>query len=415
MKAFRALTVATAIVTYALVVLGGVVRVSGSGLGCPDWPLCHGRLLPPLDLHAIIEYSHRTTASLASTLIVLTAVVAWLAWRKRRDIVIPAMVALGLLVVQVVLGAVTVRLELPPMIVLAHLATAMALLAAVCVTAVTACLPQNVSNARIALKRGSRGATPRRMARAAAGGTFLLILSGSLVVGSGASGSCGAWPLCGGGFSLSFEGYPAIQLLHRGLAAAIGVLIIVSLFALLNRHRVDRAVRATAALTLAALAFQVAVGAAVVTLHLPAALRGLHLALASAVWAGTVVLAVLADRLPAAGAPVGVNDEARRPSRAAREVVLDYVSLAKPRIIPLLLITALGGMMMAERGWPSTRLVVLTLLGGALAAAGSGAINCWIDRDLDGAMLRTRRRPLPDGRRSEERRVGKECRSRWSP
>src|SRR5438105_5086085 len=143
MKAFRALSVATALVTYALVVLGGVVRVSGSGLGCPDWPLCHGRVLPPLDLHAIIEYSHRTTASLASVLIVLTAVVAWLAWRKRRDIVIPAMVALGLLVVQVVLGAITVRLELPPMIVLAHLATAMALLAAVCVTAVAAMVPRS--------------------------------------------------------------------------------------------------------------------------------------------------------------------------------------------------------------------------------------------------------------------------------
>ena len=79
-------------------------------------------------------------------------------------------------------------------------------------------------------------------------------------------------------------------------------------------------------------------------------------------------------------------------------MVLDYLSLAKPRIIPLLLITALGGMMIAERGWPSTGLVVLTLLGGALAAAGAGAINCWIDRDLDREMLRTRRRPLPDGR-----------------
>jgi len=389
MKAFRLLTVAAALVTYALVVLGGVVRVSGSGLGCPDWPLCHGRLLPPLNLHAIIEYSHRTTASLASALIVLTAAVALLAWRKRRDIVIPAMVALGLLVAQVVLGAITVRLELPPMIVLAHLATAMALLAAVCVTAVAASVPRLTTPT-------DRASVP--LARAAAAGTYLLILSGSLVVGSGASSSCAAWPLCGGGFSLSFEGYPAIQLLHRGLAAAIGVLIIVSLFALLNRHRVQRAVRATVALTLAALAFQVAVGAAVVRLHLPAALRGLHLALASAVWAGTVVLAVLADRLPAGGAPVAVADHARQPPRPAREVVLDYVSLAKPRIIPLLLITALGGMMMAERGWPSTGLVVLTLLGGALAAAGAGAINCWIDRDLDGAMLRTRRRPLPDGR-----------------
>jgi protoheme IX farnesyltransferase len=389
MKAFRVLSVATAVVTYALVVLGGVVRVSGSGLGCPDWPLCHGRLLPPLDLHAIIEYSHRTTASLTSVLVVLTAAVAFVAWRKRRDLVIPAAIALGLLVVQVVLGAITVRLELPPMIVLAHLATAMALLAAVCVTAVAALMPTP-----------SRGVDRVAMRRTllAAGGTYLLIISGSLVVGSGASWSCDAWPLCGGGFNFAFDGLPAIQLLHRGIAAVIGLLIVSSLVSVLARHRRQPAVRATVALTLAALAFQVAVGAAVVTLRLPAALRGLHLALASAVWAGTVILAVIVGRvsphptLPQRGREM---DVVRRP---ARDVVLDYVSLAKPRIIPLLLITALGGMMMAERGWPSTGLVVLTLLGGALAAAGAGAINCWIDRDIDGEMLRTRRRPLPDGR-----------------
>jgi len=389
MKAFRALSVATAVVTYALVVLGGVVRVSGSGLGCPDWPLCHGALLPPLNLHAIIEYSHRTTASLTSTLVVVTAVAAWIAWRQRRDIVVPATVALGLLVVQVALGAITVRLELPPMIVLAHLATAMALLGAVCVTAVAAIVPRSAGRADRASVRLSRGT---------AAGTYILILSGSLVVGSGASGSCNAWPLCGGGFSFAFDGLPAIQLLHRGVAALIGVLIVVSLLTLLARYHGHRAVRATVALTLAALAFQVAVGAALVALHLPAALRGLHLALASAVWAGTVVLAVLAERLPAVGEPVDVLKDARQAPRPVREVVLDYLSLAKPRIIPLLLITALGGMMMAERGWPSTGLVVLTLLGGALAAAGAGAINCWIDRDLDREMLRTRRRPLPDGR-----------------
>jgi len=389
MKAFRVLSVATAVVTYALVVLGGVVRVSGSGLGCPDWPLCHGHLLPPLNLHAIIEYSHRTTASLTSALVLLTAAVAWLAWRKRRDLVIPATVALGLLIVQVILGAITVRLELPPMIVLAHLATAMALLGAVCVTAVAALTPAPA---------GAIDRVARRRMLLAASGTYLLLISGSLVVGSGASGACNAWPLCGGGFSLTFDGLPAIQLLHRVIAGVIGLLIILSLASVLARHRRHAAVRATVALTLAALAFQVVVGAAVVTLRLPAALRGLHLALASAVWAGTVILAVIVGRLspdPALPQREREMDSVRRP---ARDVVLDYVSLAKPRIIPLLLITALGGMMMAERGWPSTRLVVLTLLGGALAAAGAGAINCWIDRDIDGEMLRTRRRPLPDGR-----------------
>ncbi len=389
MKGFRALSVATAVATYALVVLGGVVRVSGSGLGCPDWPLCHGRVLPPLDLHAIIEYSHRTAASLTSTLVVLTAAVAWMAWRNRRDLVVPATLAVSLLAVQVVLGAITVRLELPPMIVLAHLATAMALLGAVCVTAVASLMPMPAEPA---------DAQSARRARGAAGGTYLLILSGSLVVGSGASGACDAWPLCGGGFRLAVEGSPAIQLLHRGVAAVIGLLVVMSLLSVLARHRRQPAVRATVALTLAALAFQVAVGAAVVTLHLPAVLRGLHLALASAVWSGTVILAVIASRLPPAEQPLEIRDASRSAGRPVRDVVLDYVSLAKPRIIPLLLITALGGMMMAERGWPSTGLVLLTLLGGALAAAGAGAINCWIDRDLDREMLRTRRRPLPDGR-----------------
>jgi len=389
MKGFRALSVAAAVATYALVVLGGVVRVSGSGLGCPDWPLCHGRLLPPLDLHAIIEYSHRTAATLTSTLVVLTAVVAWIAWRKRRDLVVPATLAVGLLAVQVVLGAITVRLELPPIIVLAHLATAMALLGAVCVTAVAALMPAPAEPADVQSARRARGA---------AAGTYLLILSGSLVVGSGASGACDAWPLCGGGFRFAFEGSPAIQLLHRGVAAVIGLLVVMSLLWVLARHRHEPAVRANVALTLAALAFQVAVGAAVVTLHLPAVLRGLHLALASAVWTGTVVLAVIASRLPRAEQPLGIRGASRSAGRPVRDVVLDYISLAKPRIIPLLLITALGGMMMAERGWPSTGLVLLTLLGGALAAAGAGAINCWIDRDLDREMLRTRRRPLPDGR-----------------
>ncbi len=367
------------------------MRVSGSGLGCPDWPLCHGRLLPPLELHVLIEYSHRAVASLASVLVVATAGYAWLRLRQRPDLVRLASLALGLLVLQVALGGVTVLLELPSIVVLAHLATAMALLGTLCLTATAALLPRAASVA------GDRSALS--WARAAAAATFALILTGSLVVGAGASGACPAWPLCGGGLSLSFDRLPLIQLLHRGVAAVLGLLIVLSLVRVLGRYARQRPVRATIALTLAALALQVAVGATVVSLRLPALLRGLHLALAAAVWAGTVVLSVLVRRLPSRPeAAVEAVPPERSARRDLRQVVLDYVSLAKPRIIVLLLITTLGGMMLASRGWPSTGLVLLTLLGGALAAAGAGAINCWIDRDLDREMVRTQRRPLPDGR-----------------
>ncbi len=75
-----------------------------------------------------------------------------------------------------------------------------------------------------------------------------------------------------------------------------------------------------------------------------------------------------------------------------------YVALTKPRIIELLLITTVPSMIVAAGGWPSTSLVLLTLIGGALSAGGANAINCYIDRDIDEVMARTRKRPLPSHR-----------------
>jgi protoheme IX farnesyltransferase len=80
------------------------------------------------------------------------------------------------------------------------------------------------------------------------------------------------------------------------------------------------------------------------------------------------------------------------------QTIRDYASLTKPRINALLLLTMLAGMVMAKRGWPGTQLVILTVTGGGLTAAGAAALNCWFDRDLDRVMVRTRNRPLPAGR-----------------
>jgi heme o synthase len=85
------------------------------------------------------------------------------------------------------------------------------------------------------------------------------------------------------------------------------------------------------------------------------------------------------------------------PSGRSRAGWRDYLALTKPRIVELLLVTTVPAMVLAAGGWPRTTLVLATLLGGTLAAGGAGALNCYIERDLDGLMKRTARRPLAQG------------------
>ena len=82
----------------------------------------------------------------------------------------------------------------------------------------------------------------------------------------------------------------------------------------------------------------------------------------------------------------------------SRQVVTDYIALTKPRVILLLEVTALASMVVAQRGWPATDLVLAIMIGGYLAAGGANAINMWFDRDIDAQMYRTRQRPIPAGR-----------------
>src|SRR3989454_9725579 len=142
--------------TYLLIILGAIVRITGSGMGCGEhWPLCNGKLLPPLDLPTLIEYTHRLVAASVSILVLALATYArWLregAGRRGQDssngpLAVsshrptgrpspPPYVALGLLAAPIALGAVTVKLELPPWTVILHLGTAMLLLATLIVAA----------------------------------------------------------------------------------------------------------------------------------------------------------------------------------------------------------------------------------------------------------------------------------------
>src|SRR5690349_19930516 len=122
-RRFAALAWTAAAATYVLIVLGAIVRISGSGLGCGnDWPVCHGRLIPPLsDTKTFIEWNHRLFAGLVTILVALLAVATWKLRRRQgagsREQTAPGhapYVALGLLVVQILLGGIVVKQDLQP-------------------------------------------------------------------------------------------------------------------------------------------------------------------------------------------------------------------------------------------------------------------------------------------------------------
>ena len=276
---FRRLAAVAAIFAYLQIALGGVVRVSGSGLGCPDWPLCHGRPYPPADVHSIIEYSHRAVGSATGVLIIATVVLAWVVFRTRRPLV--AWLATASLIGVVgegAIGGVVVANDLQPWLVVVHLGLAMIILGFLVATVVMAGAPSV----------GTGDRRFRMLAAVAVVATYLMLLTGSAVVGSSADVGCHTWPLCGAGLTPDFSGADAFTMLHRGAVLLIGALLVYVMINALRRPRLA----VVASTTLFVFFVQVAVGAGAAVTG-AALFNGLHVAIATLVWAGVVTTAVL--------------------------------------------------------------------------------------------------------------------------
>jgi heme A synthase len=290
----RRLVLATAIATFVLIVVGGVVRVSDSGLGCGPagsgfhgWPFCNGDVVPGMDLNSIVEYTHRVLAGVVSIMIVSIVV---LAWRRQREYLAAAVALLGLILAQAALGGATVEDNLEEAYVAAHLCLAMLLLGGLLY------LYRNVSGA--ALTDGGPGM--RVLAIAASVAVLCTIVAGGYMAGTqnygradyqlgdGAHHACGKeFPTCNGEFMpFGKARLVDIHLTHRAFMY-LAVLLVTSLVVVaLRRGVLPRYAWALVGL----LALQVLVGALNVWLDEYELLILLHLALGTLLWAATLGL-----------------------------------------------------------------------------------------------------------------------------
>jgi heme A synthase len=286
----RRLALLTALATFALIIVGGVVRVSDSGLGCgpagsgfSGWPFCNGDLVPGVNLNSIIEYTHRALAVVVGFMILGLFVQAF---RRHRSLLPATGALLALVAIQGALGGLTVEENLEEAYVAAHLGLAMLLLGLL-----------------IYIVRATREVRPveggpRLLAIAATGAVLCTIVAGGYMAGTqnygradyqlgdGAHHACGKeFPSCNGDFMPFGEARLVdIHLTHR-LFMYLASILVIALVAVALRRRV--AVRYAWALA-ALLALQVLVGALNVWLDEYELLILAHLALGTLLWAASV-------------------------------------------------------------------------------------------------------------------------------
>lgn len=265
-KRFVTLAWSAAACAYLLVVLGAVVRVTGSGMGCGDhWPLCNGHLLPPLnDIPTVIEWSHRLVAGVVSVLVVGLALLGWRGTGSLEPGArAAAYTAVALLIVQVLLGAATVKTGLTPVLVILHLGTAMLLLATLIAAARAPWLPTPDSWLPISL-------------------AFITVLFGALTANLGAMASCGGFPLCNGQLIPTAGPLAWVHWVHRLLAYSVAGYVI--WWMARDQRR--------AGWVLGIVLLQIGIAATMVSTGFPGGLQTAHAAVGAGVWAAIVIAAV---------------------------------------------------------------------------------------------------------------------------
>jgi protoheme IX farnesyltransferase len=393
----KAASTVAAAFAFALVVFGAIVRINGAGMTCPDWPRCRGVWIPDLSSSVVYEWAHRVGAPVLTLLILTTFALAYRHRRELGEATRFAWVALSMVVLQIVIGALTIRYANNPPSVAAHLVVGIG-------TFISLLLVAYASWAEID-ERALRSYAPVRAGVASVAMlttivAFVAVIAGGYMSASHAGLACTGFPLCSG---LAGAHSPAqeLHMAHRWAAYATVALVLSLAGLVAPATAAPKDVRRLIFTAGACVLVQGALGAFTVLSGLAPVLRSVHQAngvLLVALLALTTYRSQLGRALESPARETG-NSNADAPATATGwSTFASYIQLTKPNVMSLLLFTTFTAMMMAAGGFPRPALVFWTLLGGALASAASGSMNMYWDRDIDAQMKRTRLRPIPSGR-----------------
>ncbi len=283
------LALTTLISTIALILMGSIVRVTGHGLGCPDWPLCYGQAIPPFLVGAWMEFTHRLIGLIASVQIVALGWIGWRRYRYHTWLRRASIALLVLLAIQIPLGGLHVILEIPPETGLIHTAIALAIVGLIALM-FTLLHPSTVA----LREQGEAFRKDGKFLRWVSIGAvllYLLLLTGSLVTRTGASLACPSWPFCGVPTG-EWTTLVWLQVLHRYTAYVTGGLLLI-LTGYIYRRAPSVTWRRFALLLGLTLLTQFTLGVLNVLLRIPMTTRALHLTVGSTLWVLVVILWVV--------------------------------------------------------------------------------------------------------------------------
>jgi protoheme IX farnesyltransferase len=335
-----------------------------------------------------LDTADAVLTSLAGLLTLLACVGAWLYRRTDGSLLLMATLAPVLIALRSVVAALLVTLDLST---LADVANSTAgLLALGTLVWISAAWSLAPARRRYATRETELF---RRVAEVTTFVLFGVGLSGAAVGAVGASWVCqGVFPDCNGLGALPFGRDPLadVQLYHRLLSyVVLGLVLWLAIEAYRSQRAVPGLVSASVVLVVMT-AVDAVVGAVSVSTGVPVIAEIAHTAVSAMAWSTAMVLVVVARRGQLAASRAA-------PTRAHLKTFSAYVQLTKPRVMSLLLATTAAAMVIAARGLPDMGLFLATLLGGALMSGGAGAINHYVDRDIDPLMGRTAWRPIPSG------------------